>query len=137
VSGGARTALEALQERRRLARLELGKEPAASTAQLAHELSLYRTALERSGRAARRSTSQRVAMFGFLLLFVGPITAMFGTALGRLLHSEPWAAGCALGLGLGSVAILLVPALFARVVRSASPRWRLLARATEINRQAL
>ena len=137
MSGGERTALEALQERRRLARLGLAREPAASTAQLAHELSLYRSALERSGRAGRRSTSQRVAMFGFLLLFVGPITAMFGTALGRLLHAEPWAAGCALGLGLFSVVILLVPPLFARVVRSASPRWRLLARATELSRQAL
>ena len=131
----AREILEQLQECRRLARLELARDLGPLGAQLAHEASLYRAALQRNERAERRSTSQRVAMFGFLLLFVGPIAAMFGTALGRMIHGEPWVAASCLGVGLISVGVLVVPTLTVRLFHTASPRWRLLERALELSQR--
>lgn len=127
--------LEALQERRRLARAELEKDSHPALAQLAHEMGLFKTALARVERGAVRSTSQRVAMFGFLIIFVGPIIAMFGTALGRLLRNETWAAVLCLAGGVAVVLVVVVPTLSTRVLHSTSRQWRLLERAVELSRE--
>lgn len=88
---------------------------------------------DREARAARRldrrPVSQRVAAFGFQVLFVAPIVAMAGVALGRQARYQPAAAWALLLGGLVVTLAWVVGPLRTVALRQVSPSWRLARRA--------
>lgn len=138
MSGRAlRAEFEALQVRERQARELLAASEDALRAEaviLEQEVEALEKALQdgeaRTRRALeRRPVSQRVAAFGFQVLFVAPIVAMAGVALGRRLRSEREAAVGLLVLGLVLVVAWVAGPLRTRLLRRGEQRWRVVRRA--------
>ncbi len=130
-----RDELEALHARRARALEALAVDDGWLGARLLAEAASVRAQLEwRDRHPPRRSTSQRVAAFGFQLLFVAPIVAMGGVAMGRQLAGEPWLAVLCLLMGLAAVVTMVVPALSTRARQRTSTAWRLLSRIEALRR---
>jgi hypothetical protein len=130
-----RDELEVLHVRRQRALDALAADDAWLGSRLAAEAAAVRTQLERRDRhPPRRSTSQRVAAFGFQLLFVAPIVAMGGVALGRQLAGEPWLAVLCLVAGFAAVTTMMVPALSTRALHRTSMAWRVVSRIEALRR---
>jgi hypothetical protein len=131
-----RSEYEALQVRQRRACEMLAVSDAAvhvEAEQLSREVaSLERALVEREARAARRlarrPVSQRVAAFGFHLLFVAPVVAMVGVALGRRTHDQRAVAGLLLACGLALTLAWAVGPLRTALLRRFSSPWRLVRR---------
>lgn len=132
-----RSDYEALQVREVRAREALAASAPAvrdEALRLTREVEDLEKALEdREARATRRldrrPVSQRVAAFGFHVLFVAPIVMMVGVALGRHARYQPAAAWALL---LGGVVVTLawvVSPLRTVALRQVSPSWRLVRRA--------
>jgi hypothetical protein len=103
-------------------------------AHLAQEVeALERALTEREVRMrrveARRPVSQRVAAFGFQVLFVAPIIAMVGVAVGRRLRHEGVAAVALLVAGVLVLVASVVRPLWTRLWRWSEPRWRVVRQA--------
>jgi ABC-type transport system involved in cytochrome bd biosynthesis fused ATPase/permease subunit len=135
-----------VSQRARLEQLQAQREALKQTLARGDEVALDRrleraahqlrqTLERREARQDARSTSQRVSAFGFQLLVVGPIVTMVGSAAGRALRGEDWAAAACLVVGALLVAVVLVPPLARRVMRVTSKGWRLLARAEALRRE--
>lgn len=128
---------EALQVREREARASLAASEAALRDEALH-LEQEVEALEKSladGEArairaqARRPVSQRVAAFGFQVLFVAPIVAMAGVALGRRLRHEDEASVMVLVAGLLVLMAWVVRPLRTKLLRRGERRWRVVRQA--------
>ncbi|MEW5742731.1 MAG: hypothetical protein AB1938_27690 [Myxococcota bacterium] len=132
-----RTEYEALQAREKRAREVLSASAPAVHVEVEHlslEVDHLEKALrERESRATRRlasrPVSQRVAAFGFQVLFVAPIVAMVGVALGRQARYQPEVAWVLLVSGLLLTLSWVVGPLRTAVLRGVSPAWRLVRRA--------
>jgi hypothetical protein len=131
-----RALLEQLQARREALKKALARgDEVALDRRLERATHTLRQALERrEARREERSTSQRVAAFGFQLLVVGPIVTMVGSAAGRAMRGETWAAVVCLVTGAALVFVVLVAPLSRRVMRVTSRGWRLLAKAEALRR---
>jgi hypothetical protein len=94
---------------------------------------LERALTEREARMrrveARRPVSQRVAAFGFQVLFVAPIVAMVGVAMGRTLRHQDEAAVLVLVAGVLVLMAAVVRPLRTRLLRRSEPRWRVVRQA--------
>jgi Flp pilus assembly protein TadB len=132
----ARETFEALQSRRARAQelLEATERPTREERDhLLQEVKNFERVLrareDRAARAeARRAVSQRVAAFGFEVLFVAPIASMAGVALGRQLGAEHVLAALLLLLGVLLAAVWVVRPARQRLLRRFSPAWRALRR---------
>jgi len=130
-----RAEYEALQAREKSARALLASAPALHDEEgpLAHEVeNLERALLHREHRQrqdeSERPVSQRVAAFGFQVLFIAPIVAMLGITIGRRLRNE--AALAVLLLAVGGLVVLAwgVRPVRHALLRSLSPEWRFVRR---------
>ncbi|GMU58533.1 MAG: hypothetical protein AMXMBFR34_02960 [Myxococcaceae bacterium] len=132
-----RSEYEALQAREKRARDVLsGSTPAVQEEvdHLSREVESLEKALEAreagaTRRLNRRPVSQRVAAFGFQVLFVAPMVAMVGVGLGRQLRYQREAAWLLLVGGLLLTLAWMVGPLRTAVLRGASAPWRLARRA--------
>jgi hypothetical protein len=109
-------------------------------AQLAQEVEALERALTGSEARmrrveARRPVSQRVAAFGFQVLFVAPIIAMVGVAVGRRLRHEGAAAVALLVAGGLVLVASVVRPLWTRLWRWSEPRWRVVRQARALPRR--
>lgn len=128
---------EALQVREREAKAALAASESALLDEAAHleqevealEKSLTEDEARTSRALARRPVSQRVAAFGFQVLFVAPIVAMVGVAIGRRLRHEDEAAVALLVVGLVVLLAWVVRPLRTRLLRRGERRWRVVREA--------
>lgn len=135
---------EALQVRERRAREALDVSDGVTRDEAAH-LGREVDALEKSlsdGEArssrvmARRPVSQRVAAFGFQVLFVAPIVSMLGVAMGRKLRHQDEAAVLSMVVGLVVVLAWVVRPLRTRLLRRGAWRWRVVREARALLAEA-
>lgn len=131
-----RDELEALQARRhQLAEaLASSREAPLFVEVLEHELDALEKALTRGEarddrRTARLPIVQRVATFGFVLLFVVPIVAIIGNSLGRSIRGQT-----ELGVALACVGLAVTVATVVRRIRHAA--WHSIARPWRLVREA-
>jgi hypothetical protein len=143
VTGRAlREEYEALQAREKRVREALAaSEPSLheEEARLSQELDwLERTLEQREERAARqlarRPVSQRVAAFGFDVLFVVPIVSMLGITIGRRLRNEVEFSVLLLAVGLLIIALWVIRPVRTALLRLLSPEWRFVRRARRLSR---
>lgn len=128
---------EVLQVREREAKASLAASESALLDEAAHleqevealEKSLTEGEARTSRAQARRPVSQRVAAFGFQVLFVAPIVAMVGVAIGRRLRHQDEAAVALLVVGLLVLLAWVVRPLRTRLLRRGERRWRVVRQA--------
>jgi hypothetical protein len=100
--------------------------------QLERELTAWESTLERGERVRLRQdvtgTGGRVLGFGFSLLFVAPIVAIIGSALGRVLRQEPELSVALLLLGAAVVGLTSWPRARRAVAHRVSTEWRFVRR---------
>lgn len=127
-----RDALEAAQ--RALAVLEANAVPAAELQvvadQLAREIETWETMLDRGEKRVlateRVSLSGSVLSFGFAVVFVGPVVAIVGTALSRMMRHETELNVVTLISGIILISLALWPRARRAIAHRVSPEWRML-----------
>jgi hypothetical protein len=131
-----RQAYEALQVREKRAQEALAASHPSrdEQARLAQELDgLERALVQREARSARqlarRPVSERVAAFGFDVLFVAPIVSMLGITIGRRLRNEVELSVVLLAVGLLIIALWVIRPVRTALLRALSPDWRFVRRA--------